>query len=478
MNKRQTDDLGGVARISVIVPAYNCADTILDTISSVQRADQNDAVGELIIVDDGSSDGTESLVRSAAQSYDKLRLICQDNGGVAKARNAGIAAATCEFIFFVDGDDRLAKDAFDRLLRYSDADIIRARHYLWNSVSGAFAANAGEQNSLPELNRAPPASVGRLSTCYSCWNTLFRRDMILAHELGFKVGLPLGEDRVFMLNAISAAQSITVIPFYTYFWRRDERNKKQATQTLTKSAKNVITSIEEYLFAAAGSELFKNEFNRIYIQTTVWVELMNFVSQLSGDILKDDPDADLLASFSGALGLFNASDIDLNLTGVKGWSTTLAPLYASGLDALRVGAEDIEPVREACRKALSKIRLKLKLESQPAAASDSASTGGPAKEALVALVRAAQVHRSQNVIAAEVNMIKRTSRFDASYYGARNPDVLRVGLDPVEHYVMSGAAECRDPSPAFSTIEYYRKHPEVAFSGRNPLVHALTSSAR
>lgn len=63
--------------------------------------------------------------------------------------------------------------------------------------------------------------------------------------------------------------------------------------------------------------------------------------------------------------------------------------------------------------------------------------------------------------------------FDQAWYLAQYPDVLASGLDPVEHYLMHGAAENRDPGPGFSTAGYREQHPEVDASGANPLLHAI-----
>jgi glycosyltransferase involved in cell wall biosynthesis len=90
-------------RFSVIVPAYNAASTIEATVRSVLA--QTAADLELIVVDDGSSDGTRGLVAAIAGSDSRVELITQPNEGVAGARNTGIDRASAAYVSFLDNDD-------------------------------------------------------------------------------------------------------------------------------------------------------------------------------------------------------------------------------------------------------------------------------------------------------------------------------------------------------------------------------------
>jgi glycosyltransferase involved in cell wall biosynthesis len=92
-----------MARVSVITAAYNSAKVIERNIRCVGT--QSLKPVEHIIVDDGSTDGTVEIVRALKREFPHLRLIQQDNGGAAAARNAGIAMATGRYVAFLDSDD-------------------------------------------------------------------------------------------------------------------------------------------------------------------------------------------------------------------------------------------------------------------------------------------------------------------------------------------------------------------------------------
>lgn len=89
--------------VSIVVPAFNAERFLSRTLASAQRQTHNRL--EIIIVDDGSTDGTRSIVESIAAQDDRVRIVSVKNGGVASARNVGIDEAKGEFIAFLDSDD-------------------------------------------------------------------------------------------------------------------------------------------------------------------------------------------------------------------------------------------------------------------------------------------------------------------------------------------------------------------------------------
>ena len=89
--------------VAVVIPAYNAAETLAETLESVLN--QTHTALEIVVVDDGSTDNTRSIAEAFAERDSRVRVIGQPNGGVARARNTGIAATTAEFVAPVDADD-------------------------------------------------------------------------------------------------------------------------------------------------------------------------------------------------------------------------------------------------------------------------------------------------------------------------------------------------------------------------------------
>ncbi|WP_270936797.1 glycosyltransferase family 2 protein [Falsiroseomonas oryzae] len=100
--------------MSIVTPAFDVACFVGDAIASVRA--QSHADLELVVVDDGSRDGTARAAERAAEDDPRIRILRQANAGVSAARNAGIAAATGQALLFLDADDWLAPDALARLV--------------------------------------------------------------------------------------------------------------------------------------------------------------------------------------------------------------------------------------------------------------------------------------------------------------------------------------------------------------------------
>ena len=118
-------------RISVVVPAYNVADWLPRCLDSL-RAQTHEAL-EIIVVNDGSTDGTAAVADCYAAKDGRIRVIHKENGGVTSARLRGAEEATGQWLGFADGDDEIEPDMYARLLRNAyahDADITHCGHQI------------------------------------------------------------------------------------------------------------------------------------------------------------------------------------------------------------------------------------------------------------------------------------------------------------------------------------------------------------
>jgi glycosyltransferase involved in cell wall biosynthesis len=100
--------------VAAVIPVFNGEAFVNDAVASVQG--QIHPVDEIVIVDDGSTDGTPGLLARLARDDDAIRIISQPNRGEASARNAGVAAATCDLIAFLDADDTWHPSKLERQL--------------------------------------------------------------------------------------------------------------------------------------------------------------------------------------------------------------------------------------------------------------------------------------------------------------------------------------------------------------------------
>lgn len=130
--------------ISVVVPIYNSEPYLDKCIESIVNQTYENL--EIILVDDGSPDNCRQICDKWAEKDNRIRVIHKENGGVSSARNAGLAAATGEFIGFVDGDDIIDADFYEFLLYEAiknDADISACSFKYFNPDGSVYKENDG-----------------------------------------------------------------------------------------------------------------------------------------------------------------------------------------------------------------------------------------------------------------------------------------------------------------------------------------------
>lgn len=214
------------ALISVIVPVYNAETYLADCLESLIRQTHREL--EILVVDDGSTDGSAALSERFAGKDDRIRLLRKENGGVSSARNLGLDEAKGEYVAFVDADDWLLPDMLETQLiqlTREGGDMILGGYLAvgekeresWRKTCRD-AKGDEEQEIQPAGHRAEPPAEPEdteaacapclamdakgyvndflLQSSSRCWSILFRRDAI--GETRFPEGLSIGEDLLFM----------------------------------------------------------------------------------------------------------------------------------------------------------------------------------------------------------------------------------------------------------------------------------------
>ena len=104
----------GFKLFSVVIPAYNCESTISLAVDSVMKQTRLDLIEEIIIINDGSTDNTDAIIKKLKESNDLIRYYKQENKGAASARNIGIKNAYGEWIALLDADDAWRNNKIER----------------------------------------------------------------------------------------------------------------------------------------------------------------------------------------------------------------------------------------------------------------------------------------------------------------------------------------------------------------------------
>ena len=192
-------------RVSVVIPAYDAQSTVGAAISSVLWQTYSDA--EVVVVDDGSTDATGAV---AAAYPERVRVVRQDNAGVAAARNRGIAEAEGELIAFCDADDVLLPRHLEALVATFDrqGDGIATSNCYWLFANGIHPSRVRYKGGFPRPERQRHAI---LEQNFVSTMSLFPKR--LADDLGgFTTELAVAEDWDFWLRAIYAGARVALQP--------------------------------------------------------------------------------------------------------------------------------------------------------------------------------------------------------------------------------------------------------------------------
>lgn len=164
--------------VSVIVPAYQAQDLLAATLRRLTTQTLDDL--EVVVVDDGSTDGTAAVARAVAAEDPRVRVLeLGENRGVSQARAAAVAAARGDYLWLVDADDAVPADAAAALLaaaRGADADVVLAR--------ADFVYADGSRRPVPApapgrlVGDAPLRALLRGEASGHLWNKLFRREVL------------------------------------------------------------------------------------------------------------------------------------------------------------------------------------------------------------------------------------------------------------------------------------------------------------
>jgi CDP-glycerol glycerophosphotransferase len=233
------------ARISVVVPFYNNVDLLGPCLASIAAQTVRDL--QVIMVNDGSTDGSEAVAAAQAAADPRFTLITIPNSGPGAARNAGVAVATGEFLAFVDADDLLPPDAYQILLgtlEQTGSDFVSGA-VLRLTADGLIPSGLHDQAIKARRLRTHISATPELLYDISVWNKLYRRSFWDAAGLRLPEGM-LWEDLVAMTKAHVLASSVDVITDPIYHWRDRDAGAPSITQSRTaiRNFRDRITALE------------------------------------------------------------------------------------------------------------------------------------------------------------------------------------------------------------------------------------------
>lgn len=215
-----------IPRVSVIVPVYNAGEFLKPCIDSLLCQSLKDI--EFIFVNDGSKDSSLQLMKEYGKEDSRIRIIDQPNQGVSVARNNGLDLAKAEFISFVDADDWLPQDIYEKLLLVMDETAVDVVLYnIETTLAGNHSVTSYPfpANKVLDEKFIQETVYKRLISeddLFSPCNKLYRKSIIEKHNVSFPVGKDLSEDNVFNLEYFGQVKNMYYLNEVGYYYREVE----------------------------------------------------------------------------------------------------------------------------------------------------------------------------------------------------------------------------------------------------------------
>ena len=268
-------------KYSVIIPAYNSEKTIKRCIESIESQNRSDV--EIIVINDGSTDETESICKSLQAEYNNLIYINKENGGVSSARNSGLSVANGEYVMFVDSDDYVDSKCFDTIDKYikSNADfyqfsfsIVEYERVVETREFSECTVNTSDEKEAFISNGVTARSIN------SPWAKIYKRRIINENNLRFCEDLSVGEDLAFVFSFLISANKFERLSDKIYFAdiENDESLSRKYREYLSEQ---LIGGYESMVKALQKSKIESSSVN----QSLAWLFYRNAYS-VAKDISK------------------------------------------------------------------------------------------------------------------------------------------------------------------------------------------------
>lgn len=262
-----------MSKVSVVITAYNIEDYIKRCIESTINQSFKDI--EIIVTNDGSTDHTLDIITDYARQDSRIKIVTQENKGIADAREAGYHAATGKYLIFIDGDDWLELDALQKLYDRAEetsADVVLFHVYKTFDDHRSILKSFTEDD---EILKQPLKGFLLGGATPSIWCKLFRREFMVLNNVESPRGISFGEDFALVVSIFVHAPKVAKLDAVLYnYYQRESSITHQKKSTVLQLIK-AINFIQNLLIKEGIYETYREEFERIayyhlFIHRVLW----------------------------------------------------------------------------------------------------------------------------------------------------------------------------------------------------------------
>ncbi len=231
-------------KVSIIVPVYNVEKYLAQCLNSLVNQTLKEI--EIICVNDGAKDSSGEILMEFAQEDSRIKIVNQRNQGISAARNSGISIAEGEYLGFVDSDDWVDLDYFEKLYhtaKENDCDIACAGFKRCGRIKSSVRKSYKESRIYTDIN--DKVSVDNLPEHNYVWNKIYRRSK---WNFVFPAG-KVFEDMAIVIKILYSLEKMVTVPNTYYNYRKTPNSL--VTQQSIKNKKDFMWAKQElYLFAS------------------------------------------------------------------------------------------------------------------------------------------------------------------------------------------------------------------------------------
>lgn len=277
------------ARISIIVPVYNVARYLDQCITSIINQTYNGL--QIILVDDGSSDGSSRICDQYKAADSRIFVIHKQNGGLVSARKEGLCAASGVYVGYVDGDDWIEPDFYETLLNdmiQYDADMVETEHFVdagteSERIRGGFPYGKYNTDQLiPEMLCDKDFNECRLKPYL--WSKLFKRSLLDRCQMEVHEAVVCGEDIAVTYPYVLGTESIYIADYAGYHYVQREDSMTGLRGCADPRQNKALATYLKNIFEKAGEnrDIMMQQLNQ-YVKSMLLLRQIDFFDRDSSD---------------------------------------------------------------------------------------------------------------------------------------------------------------------------------------------------
>lgn len=260
-------------KITVVIPVYNCEKYIRKCIESVINQTYKNL--EILIIIDGATDGSKDIIEEYAKKDTRIQIISRKNEGIFYTRIEGIRKATSNYIYFLDGDDWIEKNAIEIMYAYMEkyhCNIVRCQNYYKDEKVKVEVVKEIQFLKKEDFNNKLYKDLFGTHYFSSIWNQLIDK-RIFEEMQNIDYNINYGEDYIINLNLYKNINSLLLIPNYFYHYRTNNNSitNTQNYEVLLKKLKSAYKSQREAIKMIDIYQTLQqnNEYQKLAIYKTI-----------------------------------------------------------------------------------------------------------------------------------------------------------------------------------------------------------------